>query len=102
MSDRVAIIGASGLLGSRLDLLHGDELRLSTCHSRRAGSLAPLNLVDKPALVRLIRDFRPDLVYLPAAVTSPAWCQSIQSRPGPSTANRQGWRLIFPWKWDSG
>ena len=105
MSERVAIIGASGLLGSHLDVVHGQDHRLSTGHSRRSGSLMPLDLADQQALARLVRDFRPSLVYLPAAVTSPAWCQdhppqarAVNTEPAKVLADlalEMGFRLIF-------
>jgi len=105
MARRVAVLGGSGLLGSWLCQEYRDREVLATGLSRLEGGLTGLDLADGRALSGLIREFRPDLVFLTAALTSPADCQA---RPGRAwavnaapvgllagLARRQGFRLVF-------
>lgn len=75
MARRTLVIGAGGLLGGWLaDRLADDDL-LATGRTAPAPGLVQLDLTDPQRLTELITDFRPQLVFLTAAMTSPAACQ---------------------------
>ena len=105
MGQRVAILGASGLLGAHLDRVHQNDLCLSTCFSRSAPGLRRLDLTDGSSLAQAVREFRPDLVYLPAALTTPSLCQAdpeaaraVNTEPArllTALGRELGFRLVF-------
>ena len=76
MPERVAIIGASGLLGAWLRREFGRAEVLATGLSRAKGGLTRLDLTDARATEGPIRDFRPQILFLSAALTRPEACQA--------------------------
>ncbi|MBW1713786.1 MAG: sugar nucleotide-binding protein, partial [Deltaproteobacteria bacterium] len=105
MSQRVAILGASGLLGSWLVREYQEAELLATCHSRPGPGLVCLELADLKALTGLIRGFKPEVVFLCAALSDPSQCQAepktawaINTAPAgrlAELAREIGFRLIF-------
>lgn len=67
---KTLVLGASGQVGSALvRLLPVEEPCLGTCHRFRLPGLVPLDLGDVPALEGLLRQYRPDVCFLPGAWT---------------------------------
>ena len=72
MQSRELIIGASGLVGSALlqAAQASDAVVLGTyCHTKVDG-LVPLDLCDRTAVRKILEEFRPDIVYVPAAIVN--------------------------------
>ncbi len=64
------VIGASGQVGAQLyRAARRDGACLGTYRSHPVPGLVPLDLRDAPAIASLIREQRPDVCYLPAALT---------------------------------
>src|SRR5262249_19772019 len=67
---RSLVIGASGQVGA---LLYRGAKRDGTCvgtyRNHAVDGLVPLDLRDAEAVAKLIDDWRPDVCYLPAAMT---------------------------------
>ena len=109
MTLRTAILGASGILGSWLTRAlaprPGSPLLLATGFSRTGPGLTRLDLSRPGELTRLIRDFRPGLVFLTGAMTSPLACEKDPDKAralntGPARllarlAPELGFRLVF-------
>lgn len=105
MPPRVVVLGAGGLLGHHLSLLHQQNPCLCTFFSRPAPGLVRLDLTDRESMRKAIKDFGPDLVYLPAAVTTPSFCQAdpklaraVNTAPAAFLADLSmelGFRLVF-------
>jgi dTDP-4-dehydrorhamnose reductase len=75
---RYLVIGASGQVGKSLMRLLGDGAT-GTAHTRAAGRLIPLDLADVGAVGRLIRDLRPEGIFVPGGVTAVDWCESHEA-----------------------
>jgi len=78
----VLVIGASGLLGQHL-LNEAEARRYSvtgTYYSEEVAGLVRLDLTDFEAVKTMIAERRPDIVILPAAMTSIAECESNPMR----------------------
>jgi dTDP-4-dehydrorhamnose reductase len=77
------VIGASGQVGKALR----ESLAISTVGSvivgtgfRRAkGDLLPLDLADAAAVGRLVREVRPDGIFVPGGVTAVDWCETHEA-----------------------
>lgn len=105
MPERVAIIGASGLLGAWLKQEFGRAEVLATGLSRTKGGLTRLDLTDTQATEGLIRDFKPQMLFLAAALTRPEACQAdpaatfaLNTAPArllAGLAREIGFRLVF-------
>ncbi len=105
MPRKIVILGASGLLGTYLDRVHKNDHCLGTCFSRNAPGLHRLDLTDRSSTAGLIQDFKPDIVYLPAAITTPSLCQSdpdlaraVNAKPAAFLSElslETGFRLVF-------
>jgi dTDP-4-dehydrorhamnose reductase len=77
----VLIIGASGLVGSALAEVcrrAGDRVHGTYRGNERPG-LTQLDLRDRRALCKLVRDTGPEVIYLPAAVTKVDWCEQHEA-----------------------
>ncbi len=75
---RALVIGASGQVGGALLRLlrdRGDPV-VGTYHSRPVPGLQPLDVTDAAAADRLVRDERPTVVFLPAALTAVDYCET--------------------------
>ena len=72
------VIGASGQVGKSLMRLLGDEA-VGTAHTRATGNLNPLDLADVGAVGRLIRDLKPQAIYVPGGVTAVDWCETHEA-----------------------
>ncbi len=68
---KVLVLGASGQVGGHLlaECRRRRQDCLGTAFLHGGPGLASLDVRDGPAVFRLIRSFRPDVVYLPAALT---------------------------------
>ncbi|MBW2618379.1 MAG: SDR family oxidoreductase [Deltaproteobacteria bacterium] len=105
MPERVAIIGASGLLGSWLRREFGRAEVMATGLSRTRGGLTRLDLTDNRATESLIRDFRPQILFLSAALSRPEACQAdpdaafaLNAAPArllAGLARKMGFRLVL-------
>ncbi len=73
---KTIVIGASGLVGQNL-LREFSALgeTLGTCHSQIQSELTPLDLADPAQIEKIIGEFRPDVVLLPAAMTNVDLCE---------------------------
>ena len=104
-SERVLIIGASGLLGNWLLSQYARADILATGFSRAGSGFYRLDLTDLHALERLVRDFKPHLVHLVAAMSRPAACEvqpeqawAVNTAPAGLLArltSELGFRLVF-------
>lgn len=73
---KALIIGASGLIGSHLYKSSLLEFRtLGTFRSHSLDNLVSLDLTDRNAIKKIILDFKPDFVFLPAAFTNVDLCE---------------------------
>lgn len=67
------VIGASGLVGSAL--MRALPGAVGTFRTRPLAGLRYLDASDRPALIELLREVRPDAVYFPAADPNVDWCE---------------------------
>lgn len=93
------------MLGAWLRREFGRAEVLATGLSRTRGGLTRLDLTDHRATERLIRDFRPQILFLSAALSRPEACQTnpgaafaLNAAPArllASLAREMGFRLVF-------
>ena len=71
------IVGASGQVGEHLLRYAGESGRraVGTCHAHEAPGLLPLDIRRADEVERLMRDVRPDVLYIPAAQTNVDYCE---------------------------
>jgi dTDP-4-dehydrorhamnose reductase len=72
------VIGASGQVGKCLMRLLGTDA-VGTAHKRATGKLIPLDLSDVGAVGRLIREMKPEAIYVPGGVTAVDWCETHEA-----------------------
>jgi dTDP-4-dehydrorhamnose reductase len=72
------VIGASGQVGKNLMRVLGADA-VGTGHTRAAGKLIPLDLADGGAVGRLIRELKPEGVFVPGGVTAVDWCETHEA-----------------------
>ena len=78
--DKLLIIGSSGLVGSKLAALaakHGFEA-YSTTNKRKTSlpRVSPLDITDRNATLRLVKEIRPRVVVNTAAITNVDYCET--------------------------
>lgn len=77
---KALVIGGAGLVGGALLrslAAHADQA-LGTYHARREAGLVPLD-VTKPAAVRkVVENFRPEVIFLTAALTAVDYCETAE------------------------
>ncbi|MBI4575667.1 MAG: SDR family oxidoreductase [Planctomycetes bacterium] len=91
---RVFVVGASGLVGGRClrSLAAAGHEVGGTCHARPGSGLVPLELADAAAVRRAVREARPEVVLLAAAMTQVDRCED---EPGRARAlNVEGPRAV--------
>lgn len=78
MPTRSLVIGASGQVGGLLAERCRDAGQecLGTASSNPQPGLRRLDLRDGPAVAELLKSFRPDVVFLPAALTHVDYCEA--------------------------
>ena len=74
---RHLVIGASGQVGEHLlaCLETRGERVFGTCYQHTEADLYPLDIRNAQAVDELLRQLRPDVVYLPAALTNVDYCE---------------------------
>ncbi|HTF57111.1 MAG TPA: SDR family oxidoreductase [Planctomycetota bacterium] len=72
------VIGASGQVGKALRNHLGAEA-VGTGHRRVTGDLLRLDLADTKAVGRLIREIRPEGIFVPGGVTAVDWCETHEA-----------------------
>jgi len=72
------VIGASGQVGRELKRFLGEEA-IGTGHKRATGDLVPLDLADTEAVGKLIREIRPECIFVPGGVTAVDWCETHEA-----------------------
>jgi len=72
------VIGASGQVGKALRRHLGPET-VGTGHKRAKGGLLPLDLADTQAVGKLIREVRPEGIFVPGGVTAVDWCETHEA-----------------------
>jgi dTDP-4-dehydrorhamnose reductase len=72
------VIGASGQVGKCLMRKLGADA-VGTGHTRATGRLIPLDLADVGAIGRLIRNLKPEAIYVPGGVTAVDWCEAHEA-----------------------
>ncbi len=92
-------------MGGWLTRLFDRDQVLATGYSRAEGDLVRVDLSDLEAVCRLVKDFKPHLIFLCAAMTSPAQCQAepeaawaVNAVPAAALARlgrEMGFRLVF-------
>lgn len=76
MSEKVLIIGASGLIGYSLyEHFLKDYKVLGTYNTHSFDNLIHLNLSNKTDLENILRKINPDVILLPAALTAVDYCE---------------------------
>ncbi len=75
---RALVIGASGQVGGALLRLLGErgEPVVGTYRSRPMPGLEPLDVTDADAVRELVERSRPQIIYLPAALTAVDYCET--------------------------
>ena len=75
---KVLIIGATGLVGSRLaaSFAQGGHEVVGTYRTQRADGLRPLEMTDPAAVRTLLAEVRPDVTILSAALTDVNYCET--------------------------
>jgi dTDP-4-dehydrorhamnose reductase len=68
------VIGASGLIGGALTRALPDAV--GTFRSRPVEGLRHLDAVDRPALLAVLGEVRPEIVYFPTAEPNVEWCEA--------------------------
>jgi dTDP-4-dehydrorhamnose reductase len=81
---RALVIGASGQVGGALAgaLERRGHVVLGTHAHAPAPGTVPLDLTDRPAVQRLLREFRPDWVFCAGALTHVDYCEDHPDEAG--------------------
>lgn len=87
-------MGASGFLGTYLSAwgLKNGHVILGTSHANSEPSLTPLDISNSEAVTRLIATFKPELVFLPAAIPNVDLCETDPVSTG--KVNIDGARIV--------
>ena len=76
MSQRILIVGASGLVGNSLyELFSKNYQVLGTYNTNKINNLIHLNLLDNKQLVNLLKKFSPEIILFPAALSNVEFCE---------------------------
>jgi len=76
MVEKVLVIGASGLVGSSLYERFSKEYEvIGTYNSHKFANLIHLDLLDISELKKILNEFNPSIILLPAALSSVEYCE---------------------------